>query len=293
MRGQNTLDFVVIGAQKCATTWLYDCLKNHSRINLRNSKNEDAYYKGALHRQHGDNWYFSQFKNENPDLLKGCISVEYIEDEQSPEALYELNPDIKIIVSLRQPADRALSAYLWYVRKAFIPNIPIEEGMLQAVKHFKGELTDQYTPEYKNIIERGFYAERLKKWYAVFPPHQVKVIFYDEVKRDPLNVLKDIMSFLSIDTSFVPSNLHAKPKKNAGFKVLIKLNHKFPNSKIISNVVDIINQLFFDIKKSPALNISAATKEKINDLYTQSLVELDNLFAKYNTSLQKKLKEFW
>src|ERR1700759_3290419 len=95
---QHKLDFVVIGSQKCASTWIYDCLKNHPQLNLRNSKNEDAYYGGSMYRQKGgDNWYFSQFrKNAKP---KGCVSVEYIEDAAAPSLLHALNSNIKIIVS--------------------------------------------------------------------------------------------------------------------------------------------------------------------------------------------------
>jgi hypothetical protein len=158
-------------------------------------KTRTLIYKGALYKQLGDKWYFDQFEKKI-SFPKGCISVEYIEDEQSPKALYELNPDIKIIVSLRQPADRALSAYQWYVRKALIPNMPVEEGILQAIKHYNGEIVNDFTPAYRNIIERGFYEKRLKNWYLVFPSDQIKIIFYDEVKQDPLGVIKNINELL-------------------------------------------------------------------------------------------------
>jgi hypothetical protein len=66
------------------------------------------------------------------------------------------------------------------------------------------------------------------------------------------------------------------------------LQHQFPTSKIISKSVDITNQFLFNLKKTPAFNIQAATKEKINNLYSSSILELGNLFAKYNMPLQKK-----
>ena len=66
MPEQQKLDFAVIGSQKCASTWIYDCLKDHPKLNLRNSKNEDWYYGGTVYNQKGNYWYFSVFsKKEN------------------------------------------------------------------------------------------------------------------------------------------------------------------------------------------------------------------------------------
>ena len=288
------IDFLVIGSQKCATTWLYDCLKDCPTLNLRNSKNEDAYYGGAMFREKGEKWYFSQFDNKDGDLQKGCISVEYIEDSAVPALLYQLNPDIKIIASLRHPVDRALSAYQWYVRKSYIPDLPLQQGIELAMKHFRGEIEDSFTSAYKNIIERGFYAERLSIWYGTFPADQIKINFFDEVKKDPLKTIQEIIAFLGADASFLPPNLNTIPKKNTGYAPLIKLQRKFPNSRVISKIVDLTNQLLFKHQKTASgAKVNADTREELNSLYKPSIQVLAALFEKYNPTAKRNLKEFW
>ena len=288
------LYFVVIGSQKCASTWIYDCLKNHPDLNLRNSKNEDAYYGGEVYRQKGgDEWYFKQFiKNNNAP--KGCVSVEYIEDVTCPGQLFKLNPNLKIIGSLRHPTQRAISAYQWYVRKAFVPDLPLEDGICELLKHFSGQTRNEYSAAYKNIIERGFYATRLKRWYTTFPPDQIKINFFDEVKQNPLRAIEEIMNFLETDDSYIPPNVHTIPKKNAGFGPLIKLERKFPTSRVISKVADLGNQLIFKQKKKPIIHkLNDVLTQQLNNVYQPSLEELDKLFSVYNKTYQKKMHEFW
>lgn len=293
MADHQKLDFVVIGSQKCASTWIYDCLKNHPHLNLRNSKNEDAYYGGAMYRQNGgDAWYFSQFKrNLKP---KGCVSVEYIEDAATPTLLHELNPEIKIIASLRQPAQRAISAYKWFVRRAYIPDLPLEEGLGVLLKHYHGELQTEYSLAYKNIIDRGFYAKRLKNWYKTFPSNQIRISFFDEVKQNAAKTINDLMLFLETNASYVPPNLNTIPKKNSGFAPLIKLERKFPNSRVVVKLADLTNQLLYKKQiKNVNDDISENTLNELNKIYSSSIKELDDLFSVYDSSSQKKLQTFW
>src|SRR5687768_7836818 len=103
-------DFLVIGAQKCATTWLYECLKDHPQICLPKSKKEVEYIGGDLYKEKGMDWYLSLIDHCGEDKVKGDVSVEYIINPDSPEILHTLNPELKFIVSVRNPVDRALSA---------------------------------------------------------------------------------------------------------------------------------------------------------------------------------------
>ncbi len=75
---ENTLDFLVIGSQKCATTWIYDILDQHSSISLPKDKREVEYLGGKLWLEKGDEWYFNLMKKDSQDKLSGDVSVEYI-----------------------------------------------------------------------------------------------------------------------------------------------------------------------------------------------------------------------
>ncbi len=290
------LDFAIIGAQKCATTWLYDCLEHHPMINMRDSKNEDPYYGGPLYKQKGgDEWYFSQFKNKKPGQKRGCVSVDYIEDMASAQNLLEHNPDIKIILCLRNPAERAVSAYQWYVRKSFIPNLPLNEGIKQVIAHYNETVIDQYSAMYKNIIERGFYYEKIMAFTKCLPAGNIKIVLYDDIKKAPLITLQNIMHFLQIDESYVAGNANTIPKKNTGFAPLIMLERQFPSSRIIRKVVDIGNQVVYKIFKPPvpSAKVDSGLLEELNGIYDTSLQNLSRLLANVNPELNIKLKKYW
>lgn len=296
MEKKMKLDFVVIGSQKCATTWIYDCLKDHPQLNLRDSKNEDAYYGGPLYQERGgDEWYFSQFKNGDSNKLKGCVSVEYIEDKSIPEVLYKLNPAIKLIASFRNPSDRAVSAYQWYVRKAFIPNLPLEEGMRQVIKHYKNEISDSYSPMYRNIIERGFYYDRLKRFLQIFPAKQLKISLFDDVKENPLNAFQSLLSFLEVDNSFIAPNINTVPKKNTGFSPLIKLQRIFPTSRIVGKMVDVSNQVLFKTTKQKAVSesLDKSIIENLRAIYRPSLEELHKQIVGIEPMAARTIEKKW
>lgn len=290
------LDFAVIGSQKCATTWIYDCLKDHPQINVRDSKNEDAYYGGSMYeRNGGDIWYFSQFKKDEPKKINGCVSVEYIEDEKAAYKLHSHNPSIKLIASLRNPADRAVSAYQWYVRKLHLPNLPLEQGMQEVIDHYYNKTSNQYSPFYKDVIERGFYDRRLKKILQIIPEKQLKISLFDEVKENPLNAFRSLLLFLDVQSDFIPPNVNTIPKKNMGIDPLIKLQRVFPTSKVVARIVDLSNQMLFKktMLKDASVNLDKEIMAKLNYIYMPSVEQLYKLFEERNISASKAIKNSW
>src|SRR5215472_8103927 len=114
---KNIPDFLVIGSQKCATSWLYDCLNEHPQICMPRHKREIEYIGGQLYKEKGMDWYLSLLGHCNGEKVKGDVSVEYIVNDESPRLLYDLNPNLKFILNVRNPVDRAMSALNWYTRK--------------------------------------------------------------------------------------------------------------------------------------------------------------------------------
>ena len=83
------LNFLVIGAQKCATTWLFECLNEHPDICLPKHKREVEYMGGPLYKeQGGQQWYLSLLNHCDNNKVKGDVSVEYIINNESPQLIY-------------------------------------------------------------------------------------------------------------------------------------------------------------------------------------------------------------
>ena len=226
------LNFLVIGAQKCATSWLYYCLKEHPELNLPKSKKEVEYIGGPLYQNKGGiKWYMDLFEPvKYPSILNGDVSVNYLMDTGSPAEIKKYAPDCKFIVSLRNPVERFRSAFYWYQRK----------GTLENKKNIKQDILRR-ADYLQDIFDRGAYASQLAEYFKYFDPDQFYIVAYDEIKMNPTNALSGIYEFLGVNAQFVPDSLNIKPKKNTYNHLLINIEKYFSND-VVSKIVDFLNQ---------------------------------------------------
>lgn len=281
------LDFVVIGVQKSATTWLNDCLQLHPDLNVKRYKNEEYYFGGPEHIRRGDDWYWSMFEDNN--LPKGCISVDYFSDPDMPARLLELNPEIKIIVSLREPVSRSISAFYWYLRKSMIPNNSLNESMARAIEDYH----EQINSPFSELIGNSLYAKNLLRYLSQVPKDRFHLVFFEEIKHDPLHALKELFSFLAIDTGFVPSTMGTIPKKNTYNKFLIYFQ-RLSSSKVMGKIADILNQSYSSITKGsngPVLN--EEFEKSLSQIFRKDREELANLSEQFGLSKLDMIHDLW
>jgi hypothetical protein len=172
------LDFVVIGVQKCATSWMYETLKLSNDIILPDVKREIDFIGN------GDYKYLDKMnllRKEHMNKLLGDVSVEYIENIECLEELLDINPHCRFIVMLRNPLERSLSALNWYDRK----------GKMEEESGLEHHLSD--------IVKRSLYSDYLNILIDKLPRNNIHVIFYEDIKMNGSKVLKDLSLFLDID----------------------------------------------------------------------------------------------
>lgn len=186
----NKIDFIGIGAQKSGTSWLYKCLMEHPEICT--TKEKEIHYFNK-HYSNGVDWYENHFSNCG-GKTSGEFSTLYLSDKDVPERIYDYNKDIKIIVSLRNPVDRAYSHY----------------NHIKSLNLAPGENIQEVIKKYPEMIENGMYGKYLAKYFELFPRDQILILFYDDLNKEPLNFVKKIYSFLEVDESFVPSGINSK-----------------------------------------------------------------------------------
>ena len=150
------LDFLLIGAQKCATTWIYHCLNEHPELYVGGGKNETYYYGGEIFKQKGLDWFESLFADASADQKLGSASVDYIWDVASMEQVRKQYPNIKIIAALRNPVERTISAFYWLMRKNIIEAKSLEEGIRKAIDDLKVEIDENRFEQ-----ELIYYLEKL------------------------------------------------------------------------------------------------------------------------------------
>jgi hypothetical protein len=113
-----------------------------------------------------------------------------------PERVASYLPEARIVVSLREPVERALSNHRHEVRQGNLKgdDLSFERGL-------------RNNPMY---VEQGLYAKHLKRWLRFFPRDQVLVVLMDDVEADPRRVCRTVYQFLGVDETFVPTDFDAR-----------------------------------------------------------------------------------
>lgn len=193
-KAMKKLDFIGIGAQKAATTWLFRCLEEHLDIRGALTENNKELNFFNHNYEKGYTWYHSQF--EFGSWKTGEYSVLYFYDKNVPERIYKYNPNVKLLLSLRNPIERAFSHHLLQIKHNQIPKHLY--CFSEAVKH---------NPTY---IEMGKYATQLEYYLEFFDSNQIHVMLFDDIKTKPELVLQELFKFIGVNEKFRPSLLNKK-----------------------------------------------------------------------------------
>jgi len=168
-------DFMLIGAQKCGTSWLHHHLRLSESIFMPEDKDRDHFsYVGHLTNK-AFRGYCAQFSDAGADQLVGDACASYFWTETGSK--WSRKPDsfntdipgsirqfcgsrLKIILMLRDPVERAISAYLHHIRHgAITPDTSILDTQIPL-----------------GIIDMGFYRQHLENWQDVFPEENFHII---------------------------------------------------------------------------------------------------------------------
>ncbi len=195
--------FLIIGTQKGGTTSLYHDLVQHPDIHAAAVKEihffDDQY-------QHGFDWYK---KNFPPDLPAGHMTGEaspyYLFHPQVPARVREWLPDVKLIVMLRNPIDRAYSHYQMMVRRGLEPL-----SFAEAIQAERSRIEEDYArmerdPRFNSsncavysYVKRGLYVEQLERWYRHFPRDQILVLHSEYGFQQPAHNYEKVLNFLDM-----------------------------------------------------------------------------------------------
>lgn len=175
--------FIGIGAQRAGTTWAYNCLAQHPEVFMTAKKELHYFY---AHYARGQAWYEAQFEGAGDAKARGEISPDYM---YTPEALANIArdiPDVRLFAILRNPVDRAISAY--------------------ALRHERnqGMSFSAALKKVPSLVNRGRYCQHLDVVYSLFPPSRVKVLLYDDLVARPGTFLDELFEFIGVRTGVRP-----------------------------------------------------------------------------------------
>jgi hypothetical protein len=260
-------NYLIIGAARSGTGWLAKNLMLHPEVFMHNKK-ELHYFESQYDK--GIDWYKQKFKNADAIAI-GEGTPSYLYYDHVAELIKKHMPDVKLIVSLRDPVDRAYSHYLFRERERQAQNQTLTfEQKIDA------------TPR---LVEEGQYARKLQRYYDIFPKENILVVLYDELKNDPENYLKRVYSFLGVSTEFrsplINKEINSSSSK-MGKSVLLFYLYKLLVKIGLFRSAEFVNNLN---KKEDSRTVSNKTRERLLQEYY--LDDLQKLEAMINQDLSK------
>lgn len=198
------LDFFIIGAQKGGTTALYQFLGRHPNVFLPRAK-EIHFFSRSRYFSEGSEYLHSYFKGATPGATLGAAYVHAMYLPESVPNLASYRPDIKIIAVLRNPIDRAYSAY-WFARQNGWDDTPtFEEAITRDAERRAGCFQDMSELTY---LSHGHYAEQLAPYFERFGPSQIRVYLNEDIRDAPERVIAETLNWLGVAPATRALSLH-------------------------------------------------------------------------------------
>ncbi len=206
------VDFLICGAQKAGTSALASYLDEHPEICLADAKelhffdNEDLFQSVFLDYA----MYHCAFNPKPSHKLLGEATPIYMYWYTAPRRMWEYNPNLKLIVILRNPITRAYSHWNMQRSRGIEP-LSFWEAIQREKERCREALPYQH--RLYSYVDRGFYSEQLRRLWFYFPRDQVLVLRAEELRKSPLGSLEKVCGFLGIGSpgKVLPREVHSRP----------------------------------------------------------------------------------
>lgn len=284
--GSGRVDVIGIGTQKSASTWLYQCLIEHpsvrpakvpkgSRVGF--TPKEVNFFNRFYER--GYSWYHRWFDFGPWRTIE--FSVLYFHDRNVPARIHAYNPEAKLLVTLRNPIDRAFSHHKHEVRRRTLP--PRLQDFWTAL---------QENPSY---VEQGRYAEHLERWLEYFDRSQLHVILYDDIRADSEGVLSRAFEFLGVCEDFRATRTYARVNDAQGARLPALHRLLARGSEIISEhlgetplrlakttgiprLVRRLNRV--DLDRAPIAPLTPSDRQRLAEYFSDDVERLGRLLGR-------------
>lgn len=186
----------LVGAARCATTSLWRYLQVHPEVFMAWIKEPHFFSRGGVAGvpvAKTEDAYLSLFAHAKRAAYRGDASVSYLWDPAAAPAIRAWAPNARILISLRDPVERAHSHYWTHVRLGFERRTFREAVEAELAGH----------PDIASVpppyVSRGYYAEQVRPYLELFD--DVLVLFFEELVADVRGSMRTVFAFLGLDPS--------------------------------------------------------------------------------------------
>jgi len=287
-------DFLVIGAQKAGTTSLYSYLRQHPEVFLPTVKEPQYFALAARGRDFagtGDarlgkrlgqvfnqTGYLELFSGAGTGQKRGECSNYYLWSPEAPVLIRQTIPSVRLVALLRNPVDRAWSAFC-HLRRDRRERLVDFDRALDAEPD---RIRRDYGPLWR-YVETGCYATQLKRYLECFPREQIHIELSESLQTEPVETLKRIYAFIGVDTEFVfnvSETLNVSGLPRLGWVHDI-IKRSYPGKSVLKQLMpapwrSAISARFFSgmMKREP---MPEHTRERLEHRFQSEIEELEEI----------------
>jgi hypothetical protein len=289
-------NFFLVGAAKAGTTSIYAYLSEHPQVFFPAIKEphfftqvrpspELQFLIEAVSKRSA---YLRLYASASGRQVIGDASPSYLWHPKVPERIRAKVPQAKIAIILRDPVERAYSHYLMDYR----------EGA-QSRPFFEALLNDMNSPNKGWGVsylyyELGLYAEQVERYFDTFKPERVKVLMFEDFRRNPRAVLHELADFLELDPKPLAAidtsrkyNSYAAPRNQVLRRLAgAKLSRILGQTLLPHRVGALIFERFF-LRQGPKPPMDPRARELLCSLYSPELERLERLLGRALPELRR------
>ncbi|MDJ0555458.1 MAG: sulfotransferase domain-containing protein [Microcoleaceae cyanobacterium MO_207.B10] len=207
--------FLIIGGQKCGTNSLYNYIVQHPSV-APSLQHEVHYFD--LNFDKGLDWYQSQFPELKPGIITGESSPYYLFHPLVPQRVFDIYPQIKLIILLRNPVERAISHYYHEVKLGY-ESLSFSEAISSETTRLTGEVEKiiktgtyySFNHQHYTYLSRGIYIEQLQNWMKNFPKEQFLILKSEDLFSHPRETMNKVFQFLELPPHYLETYLKYNP----------------------------------------------------------------------------------
>jgi Sulfotransferase domain len=219
-------DFFLVGQPKTGTTALFEMLRQHYGVYIPDSKELHFFCTDLYDPEYPDQaWhprtieeYLGQFVGASPGQVVGEASTLYLRSHVAAASIRAFNPEARIVAVLREPASLLRSLHLQLVRQHLEPVKDLRTALALEPERKRGSAlpgSRSWSPELRYELleysEHVRYVDQLDRFRQLFPPEQVLVLIYDDLRRDNAGRVRQLFEFLGLHDDVDLEPVEANP----------------------------------------------------------------------------------
>ena len=288
-------NFLIVGAAKSGTSSLHNYLNQHPQVFMPSYNKDGMKVKEPRflikdlveHRLHNGVWTFDEYQElfnkvtDEKAIGESTVLYLYYFEEAIKNIKYRLDENTRIIIMLRNPVDRAFSAYT-HVARSVKEQLSFEEAL--EIEHERLELDPTLTPMvmYKDM---GLYCNMVKAYLDNF--ENVHIIMYEDFKSDTAKVVEKTLEFLGVDSKV---SLDTGSKHNVSGKSwkIPFLKHFFMKDNLVKKLFRKV--FYFSIRKKVRIFLESILKQKSKPINQETRENLVMFFKEDVIKLEQLLQ---